>query len=212
MQYGAFLQRNRLDFFLGLFCLLYWIFDFYNIVFLIQKPSWLLWYSSAGLLFTSIALLTRNIPLLYSSFCALFLIELFWSIELILMWVLGIPLFGFTHYVFDANFSTKDFFMTFYHPFIPLSLFLAVMKEKTTNNYGWLGAALFATTIALLTILFVPQSENVNCLSSLNQCGTVFAFLYFTDTPYRIGIGLLLLLSFIFIPSNYFLLKYKSRP
>ena len=204
-----FLIKHKLRI-LGIICLLYWIFDFINLVVISNRPGWLLWYSSAGLFFTSIALLTNNIKLIYTAFCALFFIEAVWSVDFTLKLLFNYP-YALTAYAFESSFSRKDFFMTLYHFLIPLSLFMAVISNKKTYKYGWLGALMYASTLLFGVYLFVNPTEDVNCVHPSARCTSTLGFIYSIDNPYRIILVLVLVTIFLYIPSNYFLLKLKKN-
>lgn len=207
-----FKRRDNVLTFLGFACLVYWIFDFVNIVFLSSRPTWLLWYSSAGLFFTGVALLAQSALLINSMFVALFFIEVVWSADFLFALVFHRSLFGLTAYVFLPGFSRKDFYMTFYHLLVPISLAIAVLRTQRIFRYAWIGAILFAGAIGILTYLFVKSNDRVNCLYPAPGCHMAFSsFLYRFPTIARVFIALLLLTILIFLPTNYILTRIGSH-
>ncbi len=204
-------ENGRLLLVLGSIALLYWIFDFINIVFFLHDSLWLLWYSSAGLLLTAVALLTRNKKLISSAFCALFVIESVWIIDFFLMLFFKVYLFGFTSYAFSPNFSQKDFFMTFYHVLIPLFLFIGIRKTPGVDQSGWMGASVFALCLALLTYFLSNPHDRVNCLYPVDSCQTNLSFMYSLSVLQRIFIALVFLVFVVYIPTNIIIIKLKSQ-
>jgi len=196
---------------LGIICIIYWLFDFIFNALLIHNFSWLLWYSSAGLLITGIALVTQNEVLLYSSFCALFIIESLWTVDFLGLFIVHKSLSGLTAYTKALNFTEKDLFLTLYHMLIPLSLFYAIRKTTKIYKYGWIGAVLFSSTLAFLTFFLVNPYDRVNCISNLSNCQSIFSFFYKINNPYRIFAALFMLLIFVYLPTNYMVIKVKTK-
>lgn len=194
---------------LGLILLLTWIIDAFNIVFLHHKPHSLLWYSNAGLLATSIALLTRNSLLVFILFCALFVVEFLWGIGFLsLLFLHKIP--G-INVGFEFYYLPKDFILTMYHFLIPPVLLFGVFQLKRVYKHAWIGALVYSTTLILLTYFFVTPEKSVNCVHIINHCRIFAPFLFNIENPTRIYVGLTLITLFIYIPSNYFLYKIGKR-
>lgn len=204
-------KKNKPLVVLGAVCVVYWFLNFLNNAVLTNNYGWLLWYSSAGLLITGIALISQNIKLLYSVFCALFVAETLWIVDLFYITFSHHPLIGFTGYMLSSSFNTNDLYFTLYHLLIPISLFMAIHQTKKTYKYGWIGAIIFATTLITLTYFLAGPISQVNCVHSINQCHTIFSFLYGIGNPYRIIIALIGLTVFVFIPTNYILLYFKTK-
>lgn len=206
------MKKDRTLLILGAICLTYWILDFINIVFIIHKPEYLLWYSNAGLLLTSIALLRRSPLLISIMFCALFVLESIWIIDFLAQILLKKRILGITNYLFESTFNKKDFAMSMYHLLIPPSLLYAILKTKTINGYSWLGALMYALTISILTFFFVNQSENVNCVHQLDRCKGFFSFVFrAAPYPYHIFTSAFFATIFVFIPTNYILFKVANK-
>lgn len=204
-------KRNSFITFLGVVCIVYWLVDFIFNALIPHHFSWLLWYSSAGLLLTGIALLLQNNILIYSLFCALFIPELTWIIDFVGKFLFHKSLFGFTFYLNGLDFAGKSLYLTLYHFLIPASLLFAIYHSKKIFIYGWLGALVFGSIIAFLTYTFVGQHDQVNCMQSLSPCKTVFSFLYAIPNPQRIFTTLFFLVIFIYIPTNFIILKFKKK-
>lgn len=207
-------KRDKTLAIIGVFYVIYWVFDFINNGVMKHDYSWVLWYSAAGFLITGIALIVQNARLLYSMFCALFLIETMWIIDFIYNIFRHETLIGFTEYILSPSFQTKDLLFTLYHVLIPTGLLFAIIRVKKPYKYAWAGAMIFATTLSLLTYFLTGPASRVNCIHSVNQCQTIFSFLYNISNPYRIFIALLGLLVFAYIPTNYILFmmnKNKAR-
>lgn len=204
-------KKNKPLMVLGVVCVVYWLLNFLNNAVLTHDYGWLLWYSSAGLLITGMALITQNTKLLYSMFCALFVAETVWMVDLFYVIFSHHPLVGFTGYMLSPSFNTKDLYFTLYHLLIPISLFIAIYQTKKIYKYGWIGAMIFAATLAILTYFLTSPYSQVNCIHSINQCQTIFSFLYTIGDLYRIIVALIGLTVFVFIPTNYLLLYFKTR-
>lgn len=205
----SYFAKKDVAFWLGVFCFGYYLINLGN-VFLAHKPEWLLWYSSAGLLFSAIAILTRNSFLLTSMFCALFVIESIWSIGFFSLLIFHKSLYGMVEYAFSPAFPRKDFYIGLYHVLIPISLLWGVAANKI-NKYGWLGATLYAGILATATYIFSNPSENINCAFSAKRCVSFLSIFMSLSGPFRIIIGLAMMSLLLFIPTNYVLLWLKSK-
>lgn len=189
---------------------IYWVVDFFKNAVLTHDYTWLLWYSSAGFLLTGIALITQNVKLIYSMFCALFVIETLWIVDLFYTYFNHHTLIGLTEYILSPAFQPQNLYFTLYHAFIPVGLFVAVLRIRKTYTYGWVGATLFTTTLLTLTYFLTGPHSQVNCIHT-DQCHTVVSFLYKVNSLSRISIAILVLTLFIFIPTNYILVYFKKR-
>lgn len=208
----AFVKKyNKLLLILGILYVIYWLFDFYYNAIIPHNFSWVLWYSSAGFLLTAIALIIQNELLIYSLFCALFAIEGVWTIDFFYGLLSHKSLLGLTSYIDFINFDISHYYSTFYHPLIPIGLFIAILLIQKIHKYGWVGATLFASILILLTYLFVNPNYQVNCIYSSSPCNNIFSFLYKIKDPYRTFIVLFGLTFFIYIPTNYILVQIKKR-
>lgn len=208
---ALFKKSNKLLLILGIFYLIYWLFDFYQNAIVPHNFSWILWYSSAGFLLTGIALIIQNELLIYSLFCALFTIEGIWTLDFIYGLIFHKSLLGFTSYIDFSNFNIIHYYSTFYHPLIPIGLLVAILFTRKIYKYGWVGATLFTSILIFLTYLFVNPNERINCIFSSSQCDTVFNFLYKINNPYRLFIIIIGLISFVYLPTNYILIRLKKK-
>lgn len=204
-------KYNKFLLILGIFYVIYWLSDFFYNAIISNNFSWILWYSSAGFLLTGIALIIQNDLLIWSLFCALFAIEGFWTLDFLYGLLFQKSLVGFTSYINFSNFNIKHFYFTLYHALIPFGLFIAILYTRKIYKYAWIGAALFALILMFLTFLFVNPNKQVNCIYSVSQCNSVFNFLYKINNPYRSFIMLFGLIFFIYLPTNYFLIKFKKK-
>ncbi len=205
-------HRDKLLFTLGVFCLSYWFFDFMNMVFLIKKPEFALWYSSAGLLLTGIALILESPILISIMFCALFAVELFWSLDFLGKIFFDQNFLGLTTYLFEPSYSKKDFFMALYHIYIPPILLVSLLHVKKVFRYSWVGSTIYALTLTVLTFFFARPTESVNCVHSLQQCKGAFAYILTKlPSPYHILTTIALLVVLVFIPINSTLLSIGRR-
>ena len=165
---------NKRMLILGSICIVYWFGDFIFNALIPHHFSWLLWYSSVGLLGTGIALLTGNLALLYSLFCALFLPETIWAMDFLIALFFHQDIFGLIVYANILSLSKRYFYLTLYHFIIPIALFYGLYSSKKIYKYGWIGAGFFLSSIILLTAWLVSPKDQVNCLSSLTRCKTIF--------------------------------------
>lgn len=203
-------KYNKLLLILGIFYIIYWLFDFYQNAIIPHNFSWILWYSSAGFLLTAIALIIQNEFLIYSLFCALFAVEGIWTFDFIYGLIFHKSLLGFTDYIDFTNFNIQYYYSTFYHPLIPIGLFIAILYTKKIHKYGWIGAIFFVSILMLLTYLFVNPNDQINCIYSSSPCNNIFSFLYKIPDPYRSFVVLLGLTSFIYLPTNLILIQLKK--
>lgn len=204
-------ERRDLVTWVGYLCFGLWFVDFINIIFFVQKPVYLLWFSTAGFFLTSIALIKRNPVLISTMFCALFLSELMWDIDFLGRIFFRRDVFGLTDYFWQPQFGLKDRIISTYHLIIPPALLLAVFQTKQVFRYSWVGAAFYSIILVVLTFLAGNRSEPVNCVYSLEQCRSAFSFVLKVPFPYHILTGMLFMTLTNFIPSNFFLLLLAKR-
>ncbi len=206
-------KKRSIDvvFYLGVVCLLVWIVDFINIVFIIQKSITLLWYSNTGLLATAIALLRRDSRLIFTLFCALFIIEGIWGVGFFSLLLFNKAIPGVADYAFAPSYSSKDFILSLYHLVTPISLLIALVKFRRVYKYGWVGASIFASALTFITYFFVDKSQNVNCVHTLDHCRSMLSFLYTVTNPSRLFLGIACITVVVYIPTNFILYKIGKR-
>lgn len=205
--------KDRALFVLGVLGWTYWLIDFINIIFFVRKPEYLLWYSSSGLLLTSIALLRRSPRMLSIMFCSLFVLESIWVADFLGKIFFNNNFLGVTNYMFAPTFSKKDFIISLYHFFIAPTLLFAISRTKTVFRYSWLGSIVYASTLAFLTFILGSRSEIVNCVHQLTRCRGFFSFILdLVPYPYHVLMTLLLTTIVIYIPTQYILLKIAKKP
>ncbi len=196
---------------IGIACLLYWLVDVFHSFFIYQNPYWVLWFSSLGLGLISYALLTRNKILLNVLFCVMFFIESAWLLGVLSWLVFDRSMFGIADYAFSPGFTAKDFFVTMYHVLIAPALLFGILREKTVYTFAWIGGVIYVVFLGLLTYFFVPTDQKVNCIHSLEYCGSLVAFLEPFSTPYRMMGGLSIFIAFILLPSNFLLNQFGKK-
>jgi hypothetical protein len=196
---------------LGIIALIYWGIDVINNIFFLNASSWSLWFSSVGIGLTAVGLLTRNAFLLNSLFCALFVGESFWNIGFFSHLLFGKSFMGLTDYLFNADYTTKDFFITSYHIIMIPFLLIGILKEKIIYKLAWLGATGYITILSVLTYFLVGQKETVNCVHTIENCRAFLFFLDKVNNPLRITIGISLATLLLFIPTNYLLVQIVKR-
>lgn len=198
------MKKHASLFWLGILCLCFWVVDVANVIFVIHKPAWLLWFSSLGLILTAVALLTQSALFIFVLFVSHFVLEAIWTIGFfsILLFNKGIP--GITDYAFTSHFAQKDFLITLYHVLIPPSLLWGLLKTRKVYKSGWIWATLLTSLIAAITYIFVEPHEKVNCIHSVTYCSNAFSDIFNKiQNPNRIFLGLALLTFFVFIPTNF---------
>lgn len=185
---------------LGLVGSFFWILDTINKIFILQKPYQMIWYSSMGLLFTTIGLFKKNSLLLTSMFCALLLLESFWLISYFSTVLFHHTFTPFADYAFSPAFPKFESFTTLYHILLVPSVIYALIKLKKIHPLGFLGAFAFATSLALISTKIVPPSDNVNCIYA--PCEGLFTRLYLYPNPLRILIATFSLTLYVYLPFN----------
>lgn len=204
------MRKYDILFLLGLFCFIYWFLDFLNIIFLVKKPTYALWFSSIGILMTAISLIRRNPVLIAVTFCTYFVMESVWVLDFLLRVFFQYDFLGLTDYLFEKGYSRKDFIMSMYHIFIPAVLLYAQLLTKTIYKYAWVGSVLYVTTLAAITYFITDKSDIVNCVHKTTKCSGFFSS-NIAPYPYYIFILIALVTLIIYIPTNYILLKVAKK-
>jgi hypothetical protein len=206
------MKRDTFVFSLGVVALIIWLADLANILFFVQKPEFILWYSVMGLLLTAIALLTQNPVLVSTMFCALFVMESAYSLDFLGRVFFHKNFLGIAAYVFEPTYPKKDFYMALYHFLIPFALLAAQIRIKRVYRFSWIWASFYTLIIVSLTLLLVGGSGTVNCVHQLTFCRGAFSFiLYKFPYPHRIFIALFAIIFLIFIPTQYALLRIGKK-
>lgn len=207
------MKKDKILFLLGVLSLLLWVIDFINVIFFVKKPEYLLWYSSSGLLFTSIALLSRSPKMISIMFCSLFVLESIWVIDFLGKIIFNSHFWGVTNYMFAQTLTKKDFVISLYHLFIPPALLIAMIRTKIVFRYSWLGSIVYGSVLAYLTLILGSKGEIVNCVHQLTRCRGFFSFiLTLLPYPYHIFTTILFTTIIVYIPTNYILLKVAKKP
>jgi hypothetical protein len=193
---------------LGIISLVYWLFDVVNNNFFLHEATWSLWFSSFGIGLTAIGLLTRNTFLLSSLFCALFVFEMSWNIGFFSHTIFHKSFMGLTDYLFNGNYTTKDFLITSYHISMIPFLLIGIIKEKVVHKTAWIGASLFTAVAVSLTYFFAGPHETTNCVHVIDNCRLFLFYLENVSNPLRSTLGVIIVTLFLFIPTNYALIKF----
>jgi hypothetical protein len=192
---------------LGIISLGYWVIDIFNNIFLLHEATGSLWFSSAGIGMTGLALLTRNGFLLSSLFCALFVVETGWNVGFFSHMLFHRSFMGFTDYLFNGTYTTKDFWITSYHIIMIPFIVTGLVKQKVVYKSAWIGALVFSSVLAMLTYFFAPSWETANCVHAFDNCRIVLFFIANMTNPLRTVVGVILATVLMYIPTNYLLLK-----
>ncbi len=198
-------------FVLAIILLSYWLMDSWYKIFIQQAPTRMLWYSSMGLLGTSIGLLKRNTFILSSMFCVLLFQEGIWNLSFFSN-LLGLPdYFQAASYAFGKTFPKIGLFITLFHLWLLPSIAYGIYKIKKVSYQGWLGGYIFALIINYLP-LFFPNKEDVNCVrGAIASCQIFFGAFYNIDPLIGIFGGVTYQLFLIYIPSNILLINVYSK-
>jgi hypothetical protein len=206
-------RSSRIIFLLGIFTLIYYLIDIGNVIFLMHKPAILLWYSCVVLGLTASALLSRNTYLICVMFVAMMIPELIWCLGFFSNLLIHTPIPGVAEYDFQPNYPTKDFIVSLYHFATPAALAIAVFNIQKVHKKAWIGAIVYASTLAFLTYFLTSKSDNINCIYNVDLCRSFVSFLYKQfDNPLRVFVGLIFLTFLVYLPTNYFLLWLKRHP
>lgn len=187
---------------------IFWLLDVFNKIFIAHVPLDVLWYSSLSLLLLIVALLTENVFLLSSAFCIVFFIEGMWSIGFLSILVADKHLLGIAEYAFSSGYPKQEFVITLYHLLLVPASFIGISTIKTVHKQAWIGALIFSTFVALATFLLAQPTNSINCIYIKKYCQNFLWFLYDFPIPLRIFLGITLITLFIYIPTNYLLLKF----
>src|SRR5258708_18140828 len=175
-------EHHIFSFLFGLVCLTFYLVDTKNILFVAHAPQSLLWYSSLGLLLTALALLTENVTLFYTIFCASFLTESLWTGDFLFQLLTHHPLIGISNYLFTPGslIYHKDFFIftSIYHALIPVGLLVGLVQIPTSSRFGWVGATIFTWVVGFLSSFFIDAREGIDCFYPTDMCRSVFGPVY----------------------------------
>ena len=204
-------MRKEIGYLLLLLTLSLFFLDTFYKVFILHAFYRVFWYSTMGLFLISLALILENSFIATTSMVALFLIEGIWTVGFFYSFLTHNQILSLSSSTFDINLRNYYSLITLYHLiFIPILIFIFT-KLKRVNSNGWIGAAAFASVVGFLTYVFGSSSDNVNCIYSTQNCISNIRFLYNIQNPLRIIIAVFLLTVFVYIPTNYFLIKLKAR-
>ncbi len=199
---------SKLSLFLSVVLTLFFLVDVFNKLYFLHAPERIFWYSTIGLFFTIIALISENGFLITALFCALFVFEGLWTIGFVSQVFFHKPFLGIASYAFSLRTTRLEFIITMYHLFfIPTYMYL-VLKTKKVHQFGWIGASCFAFVIGVATYVFTSGRENINCIYKANDCLSIPLPLYALANPLRIIVAVVLLTLFIFIPTNFILKRF----
>ncbi len=196
---------------LGTILFTYWLLDSWYKIFIQMAPTRMLWYSSMGLLITSIGLWKKNVFLLSSMFCTLLFQEGIWNLSFFANLISLPDPFQAASYAFGSKFPKMGLFITLFHLLLLPSIFYGLYKLKRVSRWGWLGAYIFALLINYLP-LFFPDKEDVNCVrGQIASCQLFFGAFYGVNPLYGIFGGVTYQLFLIFIPANILLINISTK-
>src|SRR5258708_254359 len=204
-------MKDKSLIYLGLLLSFFWFADTFTKIFIYYQPLRTLWFSSAGLGITIIALFTKSSFLITSMISALSAIEGVWIIGFLSKLLFNKALPGVAEYAFRRGYPGWEFVITLYHLFLIPILLFAVFKTKRVHKLGWLGATVFTTIIAFATYFLADNKENINCIYKLDYCQSFLKPLYQFDNPERIFIGILFLTLILFMPINWLILRITNH-
>lgn len=194
-------------FYIALILACFWIADTWEKIFILHSPARILWWSSMGLGLTVIGLVTRNIFLITSMFCMLFVTESLWTLSFLSNLFFRNDNFLFAQYAFGEKFPAWAFLITLFHLLIIPSLIFALIKLKRVSSYGWAGAYVFGLLVAYLAYFFPDQREDINCVrGEIAGCKLYLQHLYFLPVGYRIFFAASFQLILFYIPLNMLLI------
>ncbi len=200
--------KDKQSLILGIILVLFWGLDAYDKIVILHAPYRLLWFSSAGLLMTSLGLLTKNRLLVTMTFCALSVVEGVWFASFLLSFF-HLDFIGMASYHPSARLDAT--IVTAYHILLFPSLLLAISKVRP-HKKGWLAAGVFALSIGILSYIFtLGLSDNVNCIQSDKACSSFFSLFYSIHNPQRIIIAALAITGLIFYPVNKALFWFELK-
>ncbi len=208
-------KLNDPTFYLALGLLTFWILDTYLKIFVKHDPAQMLWWSSAGLGLSVLALFLRNSFLINSLFCALFFHELLWSSSYLSSLLFKTDSTYFAYYMFQPNYPKLNYFVGLFHLLLVPSLVFAIIKTKKIHKAGWIGATIFGFVILFLSYLFSDQTSNLNCIRpefDLKACKIYLNYLYhlyylnYVNNLSGIILVNLVYMIIFFIPANLILI------
>lgn len=201
-------------FYIGLITLSYWIADTYLKIFILHAPNRMLWYSSAGLLITTIGLFKRSSFLLTAMFCALVINESIWTISFFSNLFFHKDITNVASYAFKQDYPIYKFIITTYHLTLVPAATIGLVTVRKIHRFGWLGSFCFVTFLALLAFLFPdPFGENVNCVAreTVGSCRLYFSYLYPLGQFWGMIAAFGSLTLVIYLPLNYLLLYISKK-
>lgn len=207
------LKRNLRDslFVLAIILLSYWFLDSWYKIFIQHAPTRMLWYSSMGLLGTSIGLFRKNSFILSVMFCVLLFQEGIWNLSFFSNLFFLPDYFQAAAYAFGKTFPKLGLFITLFHLWLLPSIVFGLYKLKKVSNKGWIGGYLFALIINYLPLIF-PDKEDVNCVrGAIASCQIFFGAFYSVNPLFGIFGGVTYQLFLIYIPSNLLLINVSRK-
>lgn len=184
--------------------------DIVDKVFITKTPARVFWYSTIGLAFTGLAVLTENSFIVTVALCLLLLPEGLWTLGFVLYTLSHGHFLNLPSYAFSLDFRNFSSFITVYHLLFIPSLIFALYKAKKISAFGWIGAAVFALIVGILAYALNKNPDNINCIYSVKNCLNTVSPLYRIPNPERIVVAVVLLTLLIYLPTNLILLKLKK--
>ena len=126
------------------------------------------WFCNHVTLILGIAFIFRKIDIIKSMVNVGFLAQFFWTMDFFSKLVFDIYIFKFTDYVFEAMTGAIVAIPILIHIFSTNIAFYFTYEHKTKSKV-LLYSFIYLAILYLVTILFTPNSSNINCVSHI--CG-----------------------------------------
>jgi hypothetical protein len=125
-----------------------------------------LWFCSVALFVLGFGILLRSAMLLNTFLSIALLVQPLWMLDYIWISFFGVPLNGFSSFVFQPSFGVLEFVNNFRHMFmIPLGFYAVFMfSRKDRKSYFFI--FLFLLSVLGITYILAPPQLNINCVNS----------------------------------------------
>lgn len=133
-----------------------------------DDKSFYFWFCNHIPLLFSIAFFTKQYQAIKALISVGFIPQILWLLDLSLLGMFNITLFGFTQYFFTLESSLKIFSTLLIHIFSTLLALLFTIKIQPDKKSLKL-SFIYLILLAIITFLFTQSSSNINCLHAI--CG-----------------------------------------
>jgi len=164
--FGLLMQKNTLTTLLGVLLV---FFGFFGVFLHLREGVWyhLFWFSNHWMLLLGIGFLFYSKYPLQSNFIISYSLvlgivpELFWNIDFLYRFLIGIDLFGITTYWFVGQ-KTPVYYLGLQHFITPIIAFSGTYYTGGIHRKAWLGAIMHGIGLSLIGFLFSSEL-NINC-------------------------------------------------